>query len=191
MQNIPQKNLWDISYLYRNDEKRFVLFFDGYFFCSTPCSTDLFAIRVFTESPYSYIIGFSFFQSFDCYAVLFDFYIFRTLHGFFQGILHLISFCTSYFFNGNDCFSGFFTLYRFHSCFLCCHFCCLKIFLCCFYFCFCFCNLCIFCCILFLQFFQIFLCFFILAISLDCIMTFRLLIALFCTSPRQILLFSL
>jgi len=52
MQNIPQKNLWDISYLYRNDEKRFVLFFDGYFFCSTPCSTDLFAIRVFTESPY-------------------------------------------------------------------------------------------------------------------------------------------
>lgn len=31
MQNIPQKNLWDISYLYRNDEKRFVLFFDGYF----------------------------------------------------------------------------------------------------------------------------------------------------------------
>ena len=24
MQNIPQKNLWDISYLYRNDEKRFV-----------------------------------------------------------------------------------------------------------------------------------------------------------------------
>ena len=37
MQNIPQKNLWDISYLYRNDEKRFVLFFDGYFFCSTPC----------------------------------------------------------------------------------------------------------------------------------------------------------
>ena len=129
MQNIPQKNLWDISYLYRNDEKRFVLFFDGYFFCSTPCSTDLFAIGVFTESPYSYIIGFSFFQSFDCYAVLFDFYIFRTLHGFFQGILHLISFCTSYFFNGNDCFSGFFTLYRFHSCFLCCRFCCLKIFL--------------------------------------------------------------
>ena len=28
MQNIPQKNLWDISYLYRNDEKRFVLFFE-------------------------------------------------------------------------------------------------------------------------------------------------------------------
>ena len=141
MQNIPQKNLWDISYLYRNDEKRFVLFFDGYFFCSTPCCTDLFAIGVFTESPYSYIIGFSFFQSFDCYAVLFDFYIFRTLHGFFQGILHLISFCSGYFFNGNDCFSGFFTLYRFHSCFLCCCFCCLKIFLCRFYLCFCFCNL--------------------------------------------------
>lgn len=159
MQNIPQKNLWDISYLYRNDEKRFVLFFDGYFFCSTPCSTDLFAIRVFTESPYSYIIGFSFFQSFDCYAVLFDFYIFRTLHGFFQGILHLYPSAPATFLTVTIAFPAFLLFTDFTAAFFAAILL-LKIFLCCFYFCFCFCNLCIFCCILFLQFFQIFLCFF-------------------------------